>query len=75
MTKDDEFEKFEEHNIGLMTPEKAFRAGRIVQREKDAEICERRNPQPDQWSDNMEFTEKRVVLACAAAIREQEIKP
>jgi hypothetical protein len=37
--------------------------------EEAAKVCESKNPNPDQWSDQSEFTEKRAVLGCAQAIR------
>ena len=35
------------------------------------EECEKKNPHPDQWSDMSEYTEKRVALACAQAIKDR----
>ena len=38
--------------------------------EKAAQVCEARDPRPDQWSENSEYTESRVVNECAAEIRQ-----
>lgn len=38
----------------------------------DAGICRSKNPNPDQWSDTSEYVEKRVVLACAEAIEQED---
>ena len=39
------------------------------ERERCAKECEKHNPSPDQWSDDIEYTEKRIALACANSIR------
>lgn len=39
------------------------------EREECAKICESKNPHPDEYSDSMEYTEKRVALDCARSIR------
>ena len=47
---------------------------RIDALEEAAEICEKKNPHPDQWSDQREYTVANTVIDCAIAIRELKEK-
>lgn len=33
--------------------------------------CEKRNPHPDQWSSDREYTQQRIVLECIKDIKQQ----
>jgi hypothetical protein len=47
----------------------ALRARLAQERERCAKVCDGFDPHPDEYSDISEYTEKRVAVGCAAAIR------
>jgi len=69
----DTYTNYPEFDVPCYTADQ-MRQYRLDALEEAAKICEKKNPHPDQWSDQREYTVANTVIECAIAIRQLKEK-